>query len=409
MDDAGIVTPAQERYNQKKEAILVAATEILNAQGVKGMTLANVAAKVGLITTSVTYYYKKKDDLAAACFLRGLERFDAIMVEAAQATTSEDRILRFLDLYLDFNRRVRLGEAAPMTSFTETKSLSQPLRAEVQSKFIDLFRRMRGFFDSPDFAHLSKTERNARAHLLLEQAFWARSWLPRYDVDDYGRVRDKMFDILINGIAAPGRTWAPTALPDLTPEPGRDPRWSETILVTATRLFNRQGYRGTSIDDICAALNVTKGSFYYRHDDKDALGVACFRRTFGVIRDAVVNARNVSGDMWDKVVAASAALVEYQLSDHGPLLRGSAMGALPQDLRDEMTDGYRRDSARFRDMIADGIADGSLRTVDPTIAAYMINSVFNAAASLQNWAPGVERDTIATIFARPLLLGVVRS
>ena len=33
------------------------------------MTLADVAAKVGLITTSVTYYYRKKDDLAAACFM----------------------------------------------------------------------------------------------------------------------------------------------------------------------------------------------------------------------------------------------------------------------------------------------------------------------------------------------------
>ena len=41
--------------------------------------LADVAAKVGLITTSVTYYYRKKDDLAAACFMRGLERFDALV------------------------------------------------------------------------------------------------------------------------------------------------------------------------------------------------------------------------------------------------------------------------------------------------------------------------------------------
>ena len=67
MDDCRVATPATERYAKKKEAILAAATAILNRQGVKGMTLADVAAKVGLITTSVTYYYRKKDDLAAAC------------------------------------------------------------------------------------------------------------------------------------------------------------------------------------------------------------------------------------------------------------------------------------------------------------------------------------------------------
>ena len=42
---------ATARYAAKKEAILTAATTILNREGVKGMTLADVAAEVGLITT----------------------------------------------------------------------------------------------------------------------------------------------------------------------------------------------------------------------------------------------------------------------------------------------------------------------------------------------------------------------
>ena len=66
--DGHAAAPATPRYARKKEAILAAATTILNRQGVKGMTLADVANEVGLITTSVTYYYRKKDDLAAACF-----------------------------------------------------------------------------------------------------------------------------------------------------------------------------------------------------------------------------------------------------------------------------------------------------------------------------------------------------
>ena len=63
---------ATDRFRKKRDAILDASTVILNQRGVKGLTLADAAAAVGLSTTSVTYYFKRKDDLAAACFLRCL-------------------------------------------------------------------------------------------------------------------------------------------------------------------------------------------------------------------------------------------------------------------------------------------------------------------------------------------------
>ena len=409
MDDGRIASPATERYTKKKEAILAAATAILNRQGVKGMTLADVAAKVGLITTSVTYYYRKKDDLAAACFMRGLERFDALVTEAGKAKDAPTRLLNFLDLYLDLNRRVRLGETAPLTSFTEMRALKEPLRGSVQGAFNDLFRRVRGFFEGPEFEHLDKRDRNARTHLLLEQVFWSGSWLRRYDVDDYGRVRDKMYDILVHGLAPKGAAddvWKPLPLPDPTPEAPEGQDWRETFLVAATRLINQRGYRGASVEDISAQLNVTKGSFYHHHEDKDALVVECFERTFAVTRKAQADARDLAKDSWQQLSSATAALVAYQLSDHGPLLRASSMGALPIEIRTEMAQGYARGSERFAAIISDGVAEGSVRAVDPMIAAHMINSMLNAAASLGTWVPGLEREEAARLFARPLLTGL---
>jgi len=82
------------------------------------------------------------------------------------------------------------------------------------------------------------------------------------------------------------------------------------------------------------------------------------------------------------------------------------MGALPTDIRHDMAEGYGRGSERFAAMISDGIADGSIRPVDPMIAAHMINSMLNAAAALGAWVPGVERDEAAELFARPLMMGV---
>ena len=56
---------ATDRFERKREAILNAATRILNRKGIKGLTLGDTAAAVELSTTSVTYYFKRKDDLAA--------------------------------------------------------------------------------------------------------------------------------------------------------------------------------------------------------------------------------------------------------------------------------------------------------------------------------------------------------
>jgi AcrR family transcriptional regulator len=412
MDDGRIGGAATERYARKKETILAAATVILNRQGVRGMTLSDVAAQVGLNTTSVTYYYRKKDDLAAACFMRGLERLEAMVEEAAAQASPADRIVKFLDLYLDLHRNVRLGQATPLTSFAEVKALKEPLRGSVVEAFNNLFRRVRGFFDDPSLAHLDKRQRNARAHLLMEQVFWSGRWLRRYDVEDYGRVRDRMGDILLNGLPAAGRAWAPLALPDPTPlsQDNLAPEgleWRETFLVAATRLINQRGYRGASVEEISAALNVTKGSFYHHHDDKDALVAECFERTFTVTRRSQLDARALDADCWTQLVSTAAGLTSYQLSEHGPLLRASSLGALPEPLRGDMADGYMRGWQRFASIISDGIADGSIRPIDPSIAAHMINSMLNAAASLPIWVPGLERDEAADLFARPLLTGVL--
>jgi len=404
--DGDAAPAATPRYAQKKEAILAAATTILNRQGVKGMTLADVAAEVGLITTSVTYYYRKKDDLAAACFLRGIETFDRMIAYAAEGSGWRERLLRFLDAYLDLSRRIRLREAPPMVSFTEMRALKEPQRSQVAEAYNAMFRHFRGFFDAPEFDFLDRREKNARTHLLLEQAFWTNSWLRRYDVEDYPRVRDRMLDILSRGLANGDLPWEPARLEALTP-PLPDPHdhARETFLIAATRLINQRGYRGASVEDISAQLHVTKGSFYHHNEGKDDLVADCFKRSFAVVRRAQLASRDLP-DQWQRLASVAAALVEYQLSDEGPLLRASAMGALPPPLRQNMAERYNRISERFAAMISDGVAEGTLRPVDPLIAAHMLNSMLNAAASLSAWVPGVTRDEAAALFARPLLRGV---
>jgi TetR/AcrR family transcriptional repressor of nem operon len=46
------------------------------------------------------------------------------------------------------------------------------------------------------------------------------------------------------------------------------------LLDAALRVIRAKGYAGTTVDDICHAANVTKGSFFHHFKSKDELGLA---------------------------------------------------------------------------------------------------------------------------------------
>ena len=407
MAQRNAVAKATDRFERKREAILDAATRILNRKGIKGLTLGDTAAAVDLSTTSVTYYFKRKDDLAAACITRGIETLYDVAEAAVRAPTPPERLHSFFTGYLDILKATDAGQAAPLPIISELRALSSPRHEEVAQAYGRLFRKARQIFDHPDLCWMSRGRRTARTRMLLEQVFWGGAWLAKFDTEDYPRIRDRMVDIFLHGVALAGASWEPKTFPMTKLAAREGPELArETFLLAATRLINRRGYRGASVDKISAELNVTKGSFYHHNHAKDGLVVVCFERTFEVMRRAQRLAMELPGSQWDKLSACAAALGEFQLSEHGPLLRTSALTALPEQMRVVMVEHSNRISDRFASMISDGIAEGSLRPVDPFIAAQMLNATLNACADLGYLVPDVRPKAAASVFVRPLLMGI---
>ena len=404
MDKENAPPVSTDRYTRKKEAIIAAATGILNRRGVKGMTLADVAASVDLITTSVTYYFKKKEDLAVACFLSSIERFDSLITAALGARDPREQLHSFLRLHLDLNRRIRLTEEAPLAAFADIRALKEPHQSQVSGGYNQLFRKVRTLFTE---AGHDKSCATARTHILLEQLWWSSNWLSRYDIEDYDRIGERFFDILANGLGAPESDWCPALveLIQLPPVSHRE-RARDTFLKAATRLINQHGYRGASVEKISAQLNVTKGSFYHHNEAKDDLVVDCFERSFDIMKRLQSSAMREPGSQWQKLCSSSAALVNFQVSDSGPLLRTSAISALPESIRQDMLNQWNRVSDRFSAMISDGIAEGSVRPVDPVIAAHLLNATLNASASMRIDRNAI-RDHAAELYARPMLMGLL--
>ena len=193
------VAKSTDRFERKREAILDAATRILNRKGIKGLTLGDTAAAVDLSTTSVTYYFKRKDDLAAACISRGIDTLFEIAEAAVKATTPAERLYLFFTGYLDVLKATEDGDAPPLPIISELRALSSPRHEEVAQAYGRLFRKARQIFDHPDLCWMSRGRRTARTRMLLEQVFWGGAWLAKFDAEDYPRIRDRMVDIFLNG------------------------------------------------------------------------------------------------------------------------------------------------------------------------------------------------------------------
>ncbi|RYF94904.1 MAG: TetR/AcrR family transcriptional regulator [Caulobacteraceae bacterium] len=408
-DIAAPPRPATARFERRKEAVLAAAIEVLNKEGLKGMTLADVGAKVELTTTSITYYYRRKELLAVDCFLHGLRRLDAMVEAAGRESELAGRIGALLDEHLALQTRVRSRAEPPMTIFSDVRALSDEHRAPVAEAYRALFDKVQALFAAPGYFHLDRLARAARAHMLLEQLYWSSAWLSRYDVEDFPRLRARMFDILCKGLAAPGRTFAPTPLA-IAPRPiaaGGGDAASETFLRAATPLINERSYRGASVSSIAARLNLTKGSFYHHMEAKDDIVVACFDRTFEVIRATQEAALAAAPDQWSALSSSVAALVARQAEPDGLLLRFSALQALPEAMRASAVWRSDRVSQRFASMIADGAADGSIRPVDPFLGAQMVSAAVNAAADLIAWTDGLTPELMTDVYARPAMTGLL--
>ena len=392
-----------KRFRAKRNAILAAASEAINEQSAKGMTFADVARRVGLNTTSVTYYFKRKEDLAQACFEHTLETLGDMLDQSQAQPTPDARVAKYLSLNMERYARIREQDERPLASLSDLRAMEEPMLGRLMAGWRDVFRRTRALWDEGDDSRQMKDLHGARAHVLLENTFWIPAWINRYDLDQFDRVEARLMGMFRHGIAAQGAVWSPTIL-EIEHEEHEAGR--EAFLRAATRLINELGYRGASVQKIASELNVTKGSFYHHLDAKDDLVIQCYKRSFDTIIEVQQAGQDVSGNCWHQLSSVIATLLDVQFSERGPLLRTTALTGLPRPVRQAMLDRSNRIARRYAGMLSDGAAEGSLRTVDPMIVSQSLMALQNAAFDMRKWAHTMPRERAVAMYASTLSFGL---
>ena len=87
------------------------------------MNLADVSSALNLLPTSLLYYFPNKEDLAVACFLKAIQRYETFFTTAEVGNTVEERLSLCLRSFFNFALAVRAGNEAPLASFSDVRAL----------------------------------------------------------------------------------------------------------------------------------------------------------------------------------------------------------------------------------------------------------------------------------------------
>lgn len=152
----------------------------------------------------------------------------------------------------------------------------------------------------------------------------------------------------------------------------------QRILAAALACFSEAGYDATGVATICQRAGVSKGAFYHHFASKQALFLALLEAWLDTIDQQMAVTRITAASVPQALQAMTGTFgqVFQDASGNLPLfLQFWTQAAKDPVIWQATMAPFRRYHAMFADIIAAGIAEGSLRPTNPQLAAHAIVSL----------------------------------
>jgi AcrR family transcriptional regulator len=148
------------------------------------------------------------------------------------------------------------------------------------------------------------------------------------------------------------------------------------LIRTAGRAFKEKGFHQTSLDDIAASLNVTKPTLYYHVNGKQDLLFQCHSHALDLGDTALRYGQDgVTGlEKLQRTLEKYIELINDQFYSYSLL---SDLNDLTEEHRHTIQTRRRRFDKVFRDMVSAGIADKTIRSIDPKMAVFWFMGAIN--------------------------------
>ena len=206
--------------------------------------------------------------------------------------------------------------------------------------------------------------------------------------------------------AAPGSAAAAAA--SAAPAGAADAPVQERILAAASRLFARQGFALTTVQEIVEQAGVTKGAMYHYYASKDDLLQQIYTRLLSLQSERLAAIADSDRPVRDRLHEAAADVVVSTLAHlDDAMVSWRSMHMLPPERLAQVRADRRRYHERFRALIEQGQREGVLRTdLSPDLATHQFFGGVHHLGSWYHVDGELTAESIGGTFAELLLRGL---
>jgi TetR/AcrR family transcriptional regulator len=137
-------------------------------------------------------------------------------------------------------------------------------------------------------------------------------------------------------------------------------------------VFNRRGSHGTTLEDVAERLGVTKTALYRYVANKNDLLCACHEEAMEIAFEHLAEGERVGRTGLEKIQIAMSGYLRSMISELGVpvlLLEENALEKQSSLRVVALRDKFEK---RLRDLVKQGVADGSIVPTDPKLAVFML-------------------------------------
>lgn len=152
------------------------------------------------------------------------------------------------------------------------------------------------------------------------------------------------------------------------------------VLRAAARTFSRLGYQIATLDDVAEELGVTKPAIYYYAKSKDELLFACGKKALSELQEALEKSEEPGSTGLERLTRFFRLYAVIICTDFGRCLIVTEPRDLVTRSRKENMAGRRALNLSVREIIREGVQDGSVRPSDDRALAISMFDAFNGLA-----------------------------
>ncbi len=381
------LTVATPKRASRRVALLAEAAQHINDLGAGAIALGDIAARVGMTRNALYYYIEDRDDLVFRCFEASCARMENDIAAASEEASATEAITTFVRLTLATDRPAPAVLSDVDYLPDDRARLVRQKHGLNVSAIEGLIRRgaEEGIFRKVDAA--------LSAQMLIGMLSWSilsPKWLGRRVTSaSRKRVAACVADLVLRGFSKRGQAHKSETL-DVSALTQREINLfdrqqtgeikAQQLVAAASRLFNRSGIEGVSLDDVGAEAGATKGAIYHYFEDKMDLVARCYERAFDLYELFMASAISAGGSGLQRSARIIHLNTQAQVGTLSPLMPQAGILTLPDDLRSSIIARARRLNLNSTNTIRHGITDGSIRAIDVSYAS-------EASAGAFMWMP----------------------